>query len=530
MDSRSTADLKCTRPKVTFCNPRVSFDSKVGLRSSRSTGVGMAEQKSRRWFERFLPGRARIAWLAPRLGIAVGSLVLTCVVLETGARLLLPDHPPVRLRDGIYCSTLPLVNGRPDGREVQITRGEPLSKDRTPNELRIATFGESSMEGAPWGHAASPATILHDVLAACLPDRKITVINMGRTSSFLMDAFYYLQYVKGYEPDFVVFYQGFNDRFDLDAEACFPENHGTLYGVWRFLVRHSRLLQDVRTFGPEKMGMLHSKDGMDRLQRDRCAPSAFGRWTDLVVEEAGLSGAQVIVATPVRSCLDVLDHMSYLSGKRKSLEEALSDLDSDYREKLVCALDSNCDLLALIGRSGKSMPQRVIEVSTRMRIGHWRDTAARYGVPLVDFYSLLEERFGDRPLGPPIIVDPVHLSVDGYALLAQSIAEEVVRQVRGSSQPTCEIPQPGRYARDIGDEDRIRLERGFAHLEAREFLMGTTMLQVSALRDSKGSAATVLGWLRLRLGLPSELGPEKDSELRALSWEALKEGVLPRER
>ena len=456
--------------------------------------------------------------LRSRLLLALTAFALTCLLVEGVARVALPSVALVQLRDGIYLSTLPLVNGRPDLRgSDQERRGERLPVAKRPGEIRVFTFGESSMEGCPWGHEASPATMLHDILAARLPDHRVTVVNMGRTSSFMMDTYYYELAARPYEPDFLVFYQGNNDRFDLDPEMCWPQTHPLLHRLWRFLVRHSRLLWTVRALGPEAMGPLRASSDMHLDHGAMCEEGAFGRWADVVLDEAEAMGARAVVASPVRSVLDDLAYSTGGPSDEVTTAEAIGRVEGDARTFLVCLLTPRCDLAARVLEAGVA-PEPALIVA---RGEAWRESAQRHGAIFVDFRRVLAERAPGHVLGPPLVVDECHLDFEGYGLLAAALAREIEQGVTGQELEPAGWLDVSRYRRDAVDGRRMLRQTGAWKLSARTFVIAAAILAPLAEAHPDGPEALLVGQMRLALGLPLLLGPEAEALARRWDLDAV---------
>ena len=486
--------------------------------------------------------------LLVRALLALLAFALAFAVLEVGARVWLRGSTPVRMRDGIYLSRLPLVNGRRSWQVLPPLEGTPLPQDKAPGELRIFTFGESSMVGAPWGFEASPATMLHDALAAALPGRKVTVVNMGKTSSFLMDASYYVLAARAYHPDVLVFYQGANDRADLDAEMCMPERSPHLFGAWRWLVAHSQLVYAVRVLGPEQASpvvpFLHPHAHMESKGIDLCPATSFGHWTDLVIAEGKAMGARVVVVSPIRSTLDGLD--GDLAGSNRQLPpaQALAQASGLYRLLLSCVLTPGCDAPAIEAAAGLAQASHLDGLVACLRsplltVGMclqsvrlprpapimaargemWRASAQRLGATFVDFRRMFTDLQPHGVMGPPLVVDEVHLSLEGYALLAETMARAV------DPSATARLPV-ARYRRDIGDEGALRLGHALGQIGKRQFLVAATLMDGPALANPNSDAALLLGWMRLSLGLASGLSPSREALARTIDLKAMQQRAL----
>jgi len=365
----------------------------------------------------------------------VASLVLTLLLLEVLARAANPALPPQELRPGLYAMPLPLLNGRPNMRWSLEPDPEAklLSRTKEQGELRVFTFGESSMEGCPWGHVAGPAASLRDELGRLMPDRRVTVVNMGKTSSFVMDSYYYLVEALRYSPDYVVFYQGNNDRFDLDMEMCRVVTAPALHAAWRWLVERSKLLWVVRTFGPEAYLSLtgateERKKGSEAMRGSLCDPkAAFEAWTRALVSTALDNGARPVTVSYVRNSLA---DFAYASGKQGW---SPGEPEPVYR----CPLDPECSPLALVrgDLSTEEWAEELEDSPIGRRNRSWKQAVDGNEGVFLDFRMLAKELPEAGAWLPPLFLDGVHLSVAGYAILGEQMAMTVAAAERGEALP-----------------------------------------------------------------------------------------------
>ena len=199
------------------------------------------------------PRRRGARWL-----LALASLASTLLLGECGVRCFVPRPAPHRASEGLYFNTLRKV----DGFDTRlIVTGESLPEKKRPGELRIAVFGESTVQGSPWDSMGSPPTMLRDQLVALYPGRDLTIINMGRGAGYSMDAYYFLVSLKTFALDYVIVYEGANDEYKLDREMCLPSTHPHLHAAWRWIVTHSRLAFTLRAVAPGWLLDLQNRDG-----------------------------------------------------------------------------------------------------------------------------------------------------------------------------------------------------------------------------------------------------------------------------
>ena len=119
---------------------------------------------------------------------------------------------------------------------------EKLSAHKPKGEVRVFTYGESTMHGAHYAPYSSPARWLSVYLKDFLPDRKIRVINfsrMGHDSSFVYRA---ARDTLAYRPDVCIFYTGHNELLPGNLVSDVAARQSTFSYKAREWVRSSRLL------------------------------------------------------------------------------------------------------------------------------------------------------------------------------------------------------------------------------------------------------------------------------------------------
>jgi hypothetical protein len=459
----------------------------------------------------------RLRLWAKRLLLAVASALCTALALEAAVRLAGVPSAPVEMREGIYVSQLPMVTGRDTGQRVE---GSPRPTAKRPGEIRVFVFGESSVEGGPWGYGGSPATMLRDHLHAMVPGKDITVVNMGRSASTMMDAYYYLVSIEGYAPDYIVFYQGSNDFFNTDPERCAPVAHPALYGAHRWLATHSRLVWAARTLGPrwwlKRVGPRPSPQlphvfGSDQQPGDRCdVAQAFPAWTDLLVSTAESMGARVVVTTPVENPLRWADdNMSHVA-----------EPGEPYRRLLGCALDGGCDMVAT-WKAVRDTPSFAWDrLASRRRA--WRETAAARGARFVDFAGYLGKE-AEGGLRPPIFAEEVHLLLEGYWRVSWLWAQELRSLMEAGPSMGIDVPPPPALDERYYLAESARLNHGgtgtcaLLHAADRYVRLNMRVLAAPLLRKAVeidappsaagADAALLLGKLRRDAGLDPALPP-----------------------
>jgi hypothetical protein len=491
--------------------------------------------------------KAGLARLAPRLLLALTSVAVTLLVLEALTRLFVAPPAPVQLRDGLYVSQLAKVNGRDT---VLLIDGKPLPERKRDGEIRIFVFGESSIQGAPWGYHGSPPTLLYDQLRAVVPGKDLTVVNMGRGAGYMIDSYYFLASIGRFSPDYVVIYQGGNDSYRIDREMCMPATHPVLYRGFRWLVEHSRFAWTARAQGPLAIARLRHPGGGDPGSDspmgavDLCDDTtAFRGWSEILSETGREMGAKVILTTPVQSPLRWAEDGVALAGIDKPVRP--TDREEEYQRLLACILTDGCDVAALwrevrpAGRHGGGY-QRDHWCEPRPRV--MLEAAAKTGARAIDLYAYLEKTAAGG-LSPRIFSDDIHLTMEGYWRLSW-LWTSLLGPDLGSG-PLAELPPPldrERYLGDIlrhggnggmggaGQSGRACLLLSWANVYLRvnmPLLAGSVLEQAVALDTAVPGvpptthaglqARLLIGWLRQLDGLDSGLPPALAARLGSVS-------------
>ena len=507
------------------------------------------EGSKRRWWQS----------LWKKLLLALASFLFALLVLEILARIFVPIPSPIHYRDGIYANVLPMVNGYSQSGDLVGIDGPPLSVEREDGDLRIFVFGESSVAGYPWGIAGSAPAMLYDQLHGLFPERRLQVVNMGRTASFSIDAFYYLLSIERFEPDIVIFYVGYNDFFVEGTEQCFATAHPLMYGVWQWAVSHSRLLWTVRARGPaytrgEEDPTATVEDG----DPGDCDPDqAFRRWAEILVETAQSMGSHVLVTTILGNPLSVVEDVERFR-EVATVDERLQSLDESYRDVLRCVLTDRCDSIAEIGafllhneladapgsrfwasratRDGQVEPEHLRQVvaqhllspgSMTERARVWRELSQEMDADLVDLGAELTRAAYDAYHSGGIFVDDAHLTLDGYWFLArlwtimiarhlglENASEVIPLDLHGTAEEHYlqELERVATAAR------AVLTHRGVTGPVTGEVVIAAKNL---LLAESLGSetASLFLAWLRLKVGLEDAVPPDLADRVRDLDYE-----------
>ena len=493
--------------------------------------------------------------LSIRLLLAAFSLLFTLLTLEVMTRLLVPPPAPTALRKGVYVNMLAKVNGFESGVSVA---GVELEEAKRPGEVRVAVFGESTVQGTPWGGFGSPVAMLYDQLHDTMPDKDITVLNMGRGAGYTIDAYYFLVSILRFAPDYVVFFQGANDTFNIEREMCMPSEHPLVHRAWRFGVEHSRFLWSVRALGPALIKPLkYERTGGALISDtgDRCDGIAgFKAWTDLLVETAQRAGAKVIVTTAVSNPLRWPEKGQYNRDRPLAFDQQ----DEPYRRLLACVLDAGspskpgCDIAAAFEEqnqppvadedddvkswfrcrfSQRCGSRRYSFVGPDLEAARFPPilwllprvdislrSAQEHGARGIDFNAYLANHM-KRGLRPLVFVDEMHMTLPGLWELSWRWTIEIANLMDGRALPEAAPPfDEGRYLPRITRRQSlpcIYLSTVPIFLRTNMPLVGAVQLRL-AVEAEAGKPKTrpglmaelVSGWLRRKIGVEPGLSPE----------------------
>ena len=464
--------------------------------------------------------------------LAAASLSLTFLLLEIVARIFMPHHAPILLRDGIYINTLPRVTGF-SLTDHSHNGGKRLEEHKPEGEVRIFVLGESSVEGNPFCHRASPPTMLFDFLAESGTFENIKIVNMGRGGSISASTYYHLLLLRRYEPDYIIFYMGTNDEPEMPGEQCMPIRHPRIYRMWRSLVEHSWLLWTVRSLGP---GLLPRGNPIRQTEGWDCPGDPFPLWTDILVRVATETGARVIVTSPVKSDVAAIE-----PGIEPTDDGSLdfSSMRDSYRRLLVCRLSDPCDFSAAFKMYSSDSPTAEWRGDVRPsddedvdedegadeldvspideNIGllenyakAWKKSADRFGADFIDFHRSLREASQHRVLAEGFFTDEVHLTLKGYAFLARHWQEHLEARLEGSESDRVTVPTPDVYRRYAKANTVTPAAAGF-YLRQGALLTILPTLEFASTdcpqRECREQARVALGWIRQQIGLDADLPP-----------------------
>ncbi len=475
-----------------------------------------------------------------RLLLALGSLVVFFLLAELFIRYsdILPV--PLQHRDDLgdyYTNPLPLLFTI-DGDDSRIARGKDsarLPTEKRPDELRVAFFGESSMEGVPYSQEEAPPNLFLTEMRRLYPALDLTVINMARGGSTMMDAFYYLQAIQRFEPDVIVFYQGINDLnfgFRESAESGWPLSYPVLYPLWQGLVSRSQFLLSVRLLGKLVAERLLPLEAARVGREDFDVPRAAQFWASSLVEAAARSGAAVFVTTPIDNVLN--DHLSFPLGgprggneSRMTIEAELAAFGQKDRDLLACLLEQTCDLGAFFTRHGLPRESRHMILMNEV----WRRAAEEHGAVLVDFRERLVPVIPHGVFTYPTLTDDIHLSLVGYESLARSWISAFVEEGLVPPPPDDVFHMPLDFEDPAKAPSLSHCENYYlTYLLSGNYLLATGLVMIAAHVHEDEYARLILARLRAALGLPPGVSPAEAERARALDLDSFLKEMAAQQR
>lgn len=465
--------------------------------------------------------------LLKKIILAAVSFLITIGVLEFAASRVVLTMAPLEIRDGLYTHPLPLITGvaGPPGRDFP-TEGDPLPVARAENELRIAILGESSVSGSPFDVQVSIPAMVLDELRRSFPDRSVNVVNMGRPASIVANIYYYLIYLKTYQPDFIVFYMGMNDDPFMPGETCALGRNPALHGAWRTVVEHSWLAWLTRVYGPQFFWIASRKT--DWYAPRDCPVPTFTMWTRLLATYATEMGAQVILVNPVRSAGFMLEPTD------SPMEQKFPEKSPEYLAILACTLTPGCDMGALLlNELNKSdfplFPSRLWfhDKDHAWRSFAWKEAAFVSGASHIEFERLLASVSPHGVLGTVLFADRQHLTPPGYFYLARLIAERIRFMITGLPERPVQVPAPAElepYLRAAGSSGLPvifeQFQRGHALVAVEGLLYSLTAFDRDGQCDPRfcadiERARLTRAWLRKLSGLDPGLPADRVKDLDA---------------
>lgn len=469
-------------------------------------------------------GRRWLRGLLFRLGAVMVGLA-PFVVVEATLTLLDCGRPTYRDDPFVgFRAIHPLFVPSEDGARYEIAesrqaffRPESFARPKPPDEFRIFCLGGSTVQGRPFAIETSFTTWLELTLQAAEPDRRWEVVNCGGISYASYRLVPILEEVLGYQPDLVILCTGHNEFLEdrtythikrlpeVVARPC----------QWVLTTRTYTVLREgyVRLRGrsgepahpdrpvmpPEVDAMLDHRGGLERYDRDerwrRDVIEHFGYNLRRMVDVARRADVPILLMNPVANLRDCppfkSQHRDGLDpAKRRrwdrlvaqaaeyaktnmyqaavTLEEALQ---IDDRHAGAHYMLAKCDdALGEMDKARRSYveakeldvcPLRILEPMN----GTILDVARRTHAPLVDVRKLFEDLTESGIPGGYRLVDHVHPSIPGHQLIADAVADEMVRLGFVHPGPDWKAQRDRRFREHFDSLDDFYFSKGEERLD-----------------------------------------------------------------
>ena len=378
-----------------------------------------------------------------------------------------------------FSSTAPLFvdDDGADGRGYMVTAPNKLGwfnqqrflGKKPSGAYRIFSLGGSTTYGRPYDDAASFSGWLREFLNEADSSRSWEVINAGGVSYASYRVAKLMEELLSYEPDLFIIYSGHNEFLErrtypdlIEAPAALTEIGGWLSRT-RIYAAGSRIVSGLEETSTEARGATVLTSEVDTILARSIGPQDYhrdDRFREQVIahyrfnlnrmlEMARSAGTEVFLVTPASNLKDcspfksefsealtddqtqqfkVLVETGLEAAKSGQTEQALSAFDKaesidgryadvHYRRGLVLIkLQRWPEAAAAFRRALQEdvCPLRILP-SMRRTIA---ELAKQHDVPLIDFAGIIEKRSEQGIPGSDYFLDHVHLTIEGYRLLA----------------------------------------------------------------------------------------------------------------
>ena len=378
-----------------------------------------------------------------------------------------------------FSSTAPLFvdDDGADGRGYMVTAPNKLGwfnqqrflGKKPSGAYRIFSLGGSTTYGRPYDDAASFSGWLREFLNEADSSRSWEVINAGGVSYASYRVAKLMEELLSYEPDLFIIYSGHNEFLErrtypdlIEAPAALTEIGGWVSRT-RIYAAGSRIVSGLEETSTEARGATVLTSEVDTILARSIGPQDYhrdDRFREQVIahyrfnlnrmlEMARSAGTEVFLVTPASNLKDcspfksefsealtddqtqqfkVLVETGLEAAKSGQTEQALSAFDKaesidgryadvHYRRGLVLIkLQRWPEAAAAFRRALQEdvCPLRILP-SMRRTIA---ELAKQHDVPLIDFAGIIEKRSEQGIPGSDYFLDHVHLTIEGYRLLA----------------------------------------------------------------------------------------------------------------
>ena len=423
--------------------------------------------------------------LGKKIGFAFLATVLFFVGIE-GVLVLFGVKPLSYDEDPYvgFASNNPLFveETRPDGRIEMVTAAgkrrwfneQRFLREKPSGTYRIFSLGGSTTYGRPYDDVASFSGWLRELLPVADPSRDWEVVNAGGISYASYRVAVVMEALAQYEPDLFIIYSGHNEFLERRTYASIVEAPRVLTGLgamtsrtrifaaMKALVSKPPIERDGAVLRSEVDPLLeHSVGPSDYTRDDPQRERTIDHYRfnlNRMIDIARSANAGVVLVTPasnLRNCspfksehladldsaeLDRFEALHLkaetartagdLAGALSALDDAAS-IDDRYAELhyrrglLLYELERYEEARLALERAVDEDICPLRALTSMQRIV--REVGAQREVPLVDFAHIMEEQAEHGIPGSRYFLDHVHLTVEGYGLMALRLIEALER-------------------------------------------------------------------------------------------------------
>ncbi|MBU0484619.1 MAG: tetratricopeptide repeat protein [Proteobacteria bacterium] len=376
--------------------------------------------------------------------------------------------------------------------KLKFFNAQNFPKKKGPNTFRIFCLGGSTTYGRPYDDKMSFSSWLRAFLPVADPSHQWEVINAGGISYASYRVAELMKELGQYEPDLFIIYSGHNEFLENRTYQHVQEipwvivglteilGSTRIYSAMKYVIdkavpSSSSQAQKKYQMTGEVQEILNQSVGPEAYQRDdlfeQDVIAHFKFNLERMVAAARSVGSEIIFVNPVKNLKDISPFKSqidegltgdkrkrwenlYISGTSLFNSGKYGEAVNIFQKALV--IDSrfaHVDFslgwaffkLGQFGEAKESFQRAVDEDICPLRIltpmiRDLRSVTEKMGVPLVDFQSSLEKiyarDYGHTIFGEEYFLDHVHMTYQGYRLLALNLLDELVRQGTVKPVPT----------------------------------------------------------------------------------------------
>ncbi len=375
-------------------------------------------------------------------------------------------------------------SGAPQGASRYVERiiiQQKLNSQKPQDQVRVFTYGESTMYGAHYGVVSSPSSWLQAYLKDYLPDQNIKVVKFARPgcgSHFIYETF---RQTLAYKPDIAIFYLGHNaflpgnrkdqveaeeSGFNAHLNQLIQKSH-FVSAVYRCVIRAQMWLKKNRSNRALRSNPIESFP-LGVKAEDVITKEEPAYWENIEYSKQNIwkiltlakeHGVHVLFLKPVCNLKDFspsysvhLEGLSprdlaqwdkwYAMGKFEQNEGHLENARKFY-ERAYKIDPAYADLSFRLGeiylekghfKQAKRFFENardhdaVISRATIDILKIFEELKETEGLQLVDTEQVLSSEVKGGILGEPIIEDNVHFSVRGHFLVGHAVAREMAER------------------------------------------------------------------------------------------------------